>query len=152
MDSLEFQAGAAKLLSYSPAPEHPWRLVFEDEGAAAYCYACDGRMERAGEGFDPTVIDAMLIYNVQALRSGDERTGENFSRKRLATVEWSRDGLKAVLRLDGRPQALIDFAERKSYCQSNFPNFLDDGHGNWQKSSHAWSDAAIESFEAESYA
>jgi len=151
MDSIEFQAGKVKLVSFSPLPEHPWRVIFEDEGDAAYCYACDGRLERTGEGFDVTVLDAMLVYNVQALRSADERAGETFDRTRLATIEWSRDGQRAVLRLDGVPQVLIDFAERCGYSRSNFPNFVADGHGNWRKDSHAWSDAAMQAFESESY-
>ena len=41
MDSLEFHVGLARLVSYSPDRELPWRVVFEDEGAAGYCYACN---------------------------------------------------------------------------------------------------------------
>lgn len=152
MDSLEFRPGQAKLVSYSPVPEHTWRIIFEDEGDAAYCYACDGRLERAGEGFDSTVLDAMLIYNVQALRGGDERNGLDASRSRLATIEWSRDGNQAVLRIEGIPQALVDFAERQSRCRSNFPNFLDDGSQSWHRADHAWSDDAMQEFESKLYA
>lgn len=152
MDTAEFQLGRARLVSYTPVPELHWRVVFEDEGDAAYCYACDGRLERSGDSFEPTVLDAMLIYNVAALQSSDERSGEDACRTRLATVEWSRNGQAAMLRLDGVPQALVDFAARRSYCRSNFPNFLDDGSGGWQRGNHAWSDEAMEQFEAELYA
>lgn len=148
---MEFKPGRVKMVSYSPAPELPWRMVFEDEADAAYCYACDGRLERAGEGFEPTVLDAMLVYNVQALKNADAQSGEDPGRSRLATIEWSRDGQRAVLRMDGVPQVLVNFAERTSNCRSNFPNFLDDGHGAWRKETHAWSDDAMERFESEQY-
>lgn len=151
MDSLEFKPGKAHLVSYSPAPELSWRLVFEDEGDAAYCYACDGKLEREGEGFEITVLDAMLVYNGQALRQSDERNGLDPDRDRLVTVEWSRDGNIAVLRLEGIPQALVNFTERTSRCRSNFPNFLDDGSFGWRRSDHAWSDEAMEQFENELY-
>lgn len=152
MDSAEFRPGRAKLTSYTPVPELHWRLIFEDEGDAAYCYACDGRLERAGESFEPTVMDAMLVYNVAALKKADESADADPERTRLATVEWSRDGQAAVLRIDGVPQALVDFKARRSYCRSNFPNFLDDGSGGWQRASHAWSDTAMSEFEAALYA
>lgn len=151
MDSIEFRPGQAKLVSYSPSPDLPWRVIFEDEGDAAYCYACDGRLERTGEGFESAVLDAMLIYNVQALRTADEKNQQDADRARLATIEWSRDGRRAVLRMDGTPQALIDFNQRVSYCRSNFPNFLDTGSDTWRRSTHAWSDEAIQNFEAEQY-
>ena len=152
MDSIEFRPGRAKLVSYSPMPELHWRVIFEDEGDAAYCYACDGRLEKSGEGFEPMVLDAMLIYNVAALRSVDERQNLDATRSRLATIEWSRNGQSAVLRMDGVPQVLMDFAERKSYCRSNFPNFLDDGRAPWRHSDHAWSDEAMQRFESDLYA
>ena len=142
MDSLELQVGAGRLVSYSPLRELPWRVVFEDEGAAGYCYACDGRRATVDEDFDVTVMDAMLVYNVEAMQR--EEDGD---RKRLLTIEWSRDGQRAALRLDGVPQVLIDFEHRESRCRSNFPNFMDDGRNQWRSNDHAWDDAAMTQFE-----
>ena len=51
----------------------------------------------------------MLIYNVAALLKSDEEK-ERPEPQRIASVEWSRDGLQAVLYLDGTAQALYDFA------------------------------------------
>ncbi len=144
MDALEFQAGEAKLVSYSPARDLAWRVVFEDEGAAGYCYACDGDRATLDDDFDVTVLDAMLVYNVDALRSG-----EDGDRTRLATIEWSADGQRAALRLDGVPQALIDFELRESYCRSNFPNFMDDGRNGWRSADHRWNEDAMLRFETE---
>lgn len=88
-------------------------------------------------------MDAMLIYNVGSLKDTDE--------DRLATVEWSRDGLRAVLYLDGTAQGLFDFGQRQGYCRMNFPNFIADQGETWQKESHAWSEAALQRFETELY-
>lgn len=144
MDALEFKVGAAKLVSYSPQRALAWRVVFEDEGVAGYCYACDGERATVGEDFDVTVLDAMLVYNVDALKSGDAAA----DRQRLATVEWSADGERAALRLDGVPQVLIDFDKRESFCRSNFPNFMDDGRNGWRSADHRWNDDAMLQFEA----
>ena len=142
--------GDARLVSYSPVRALPWRVVFEDEGAAGYCYACDGRRARVDEDFDVTVMDAMLVYNVEALRKNDD--ANEAGRLRLLTVEWSRDGQRAAVRLDGVPQVLIDFEKRESCCRSNFPNFVDDGRNGWRSADHAWNDDAMRQFEAESVA
>jgi hypothetical protein len=69
--------------------------------------------------------------------------------ERLASVQWSRDGLRAALYLDGMAQALVDFGARESFCRANFPNFLDSSGDGWRKSSHAWDDVAFEKFESE---
>ena len=136
MQSLSFRPGRAFLSSNSPAV--PWTVVFEDEGVAGYFYACD----RSQQTQEQSILDAMLIYNVGSLKNPEA--------ERLAAVEWSRDGLQAVLYLDGTAQALFDFAQRCGYCRMNFPNFMEQG-GSWQKASHAWSDAALQRFEAELY-
>jgi hypothetical protein len=138
MQSLSFRPGRAFLSVNSPTV--PWTVVFEDEGVAAYFYACD----RSQTTQEASILDAMLIYNVGSLK--DVET------ERLAAVEWSRDGLQAVLYLDGTAQALFDFAARQGFCRLNFPNFIQDQGDTWQKSSHAWSDAALQRFEAALYA
>lgn len=135
MQSLSFTPGRAFLSANSPAV--PWTVVFEDEGVAGYFYACD----RSQQTQEESILDAMLIYNVGALKdAGTER---------LAAVEWSKDGQQAVLYLDGTAQGLFDFAQRAGFCRMDFPNYLaDEG---WRKTTHAWSDAALQRFEAELY-
>ena len=141
MQSLTFTPGRAFLSSDSPAV--PWTVVFEDEGVAGYFYACDRSQTTQDEG----LLDAMLIYNVSALAASDAEL-ERPSAERIAAVEWSRDGLKAVLYLDGVAQALFDFEARCGYCRMDFPNFVAEQGERWRKSSHAWSDAALQQFEA----
>jgi hypothetical protein len=137
MDSETFTPGKAWLKSNSPLV--PWAIVFEDEGAAGYLYACD----RSSSTEDQSILDAMLLYNVGSL--------EDPTRERLAAVEWSRSGLEAVFYIDGSPQAYVDFAARQSFCRSNFPNFMEQAGDTWRKSSHAWDEAKITAFEAALY-
>ena len=137
MDSLTFRPGSARLHSLSPSGN--WALLFEDEGPAGYCYVCDTRRGDAEE----QILDSMLIYNSAAL---DDR-----ERERLAAVQWSPDGQRAVLYLDGTAQALADFIARESFCRTGFPNFLDGPADLWRSSSHAWNQPALERFEAELY-
>ena len=144
MQSLTFTPGRAFLSSNSPAV--PWTVVFEDEGIAGYFYACD----RSQQTQEASILDAMLIYNVGALTKSDAEL-ERPVPERIATVEWSRDGLQAALYLDGTAQALFDFAARCGYCRMDFPNFLGAEGDAWRKSSHAWNDAALGRFEAGLY-
>jgi hypothetical protein len=145
MQSLSFSPGRAFLSSDSPAV--PWTVVFEDEGIAAYFYACD----RSQQTHDESILDAMLIYNVGALAASDQELERPVS-ERIATIEWSRDGLKAVLYLDGTAQALFDFRARCGYCRMDFPNFISDRGDQWNRSSHAWSERALQEFESALYA
>ncbi len=138
MESLSFRPGRAFLSVNSPAV--PWTVVFEDEGVAGYFYACD----RSQQTQEESILDAMLIYNVGSL--------QNPEAERLAAVEWSRDGMQAVLYLDGTAQALFNFANRTGHCRLNFPNFLPGQGDTWQKASHAWSDEALQHFESALYA
>jgi hypothetical protein len=137
MDSQTFTPGKANLRSNSPIV--PWTVVFEDEGAAGYLYACD----RSFRNEEQSILDAMLLYNVGSL--------EEPARECLAAIQWSRDGLQAVFYIDGTPQAFLDFATRQSFCRSNFPNFMEQQGDTWRKASHAWDEAKITSFEAALY-
>lgn len=138
MDSLSFTPGRAFLSSNSSVV--PWTVVFEDEGAAGYFYACD----RSRETQEESILDAMLIYNVSSLKEPET--------ERLATVEWSRDGLQAVPYLDGTAQGLFDFGTGQGYCRSNFPNFLESRADPWRRTSHAWDEELLQRFEAGLYA
>jgi hypothetical protein len=145
MQSLSFTPGRAFLSSDSSAV--PWTVVFEDEGVAGYFYACD----RSQTTHDESILDAMLIYNVAALTKSDLEL-ERPEPQRIAAVEWSPNGLQAVLYLDGTPQALYNFEARCGYCRMNFPNFMAERGDTWNKSSHAWSEEVLHRFEAALYA
>ena len=86
----------------------------------------------------------MLIYNKSALQDPEK--------ERLAAIQWSRDGQQCVLYIDGSAQALIDFATKQSCCRTDFPNFIEAQGEAWRKSSHAWDDGLLQSFEASIYA
>ena len=145
MQSLSFTPGQAFLSSNSTTV--PWTVVFEDEGIAGYFYACD----RSQETQENSIMDAMLVYNVEALAKSDAELSRP-EPQRIASIEWSRDGQQAVLYLDGTAQALFDFAVRCGYCRMDFPNFLEERGDTWRKATHAWSDEALHRFEAALYA
>jgi hypothetical protein len=145
MQSLSFTPGRAFLSSNSTTV--PWTVVFEDEGIAGYFYACD----RSQEKHEDSILDAMLIYNVAALAKSDAEN-ERPEPQRIASVEWSRDGMQAVLYLDGTAQALYDFQARCGHCRMDFPNFREERGDTWRKTTHAWSDAALQRFESALYA
>ncbi len=126
--------------SCSRSPSVPWTVVFEDEGIAAYFYACD----RSRETQEESILDGMLIYNVSALNDP--------KKERIASVEWSPDGQQAVLYLDGTAQALFDFAAHRGFCRMDFPNYVAEQGEIWLKTTHAWSEAALQQFEACLYA
>ena len=137
MDSLTFKPGSAFLSSDSRSV--PWTVVFEDEGNAAYFYACD----RSHQVLEDSILDAVLVYNAGHLSDRE--------REYLAVVEWSADGMRAVLYLDGNAQAIFDFAARRGYSRTNFPNFQDEQGRGWNRASHEWSDAMLQEFEAAIY-
>ena len=141
MDSLTFTPGRAFLSSDSNSP--PWTVVFEDEGPAGYFYACD----RSQETQEHSIMDAMLIYNGAALDDRDAGAAG-------VGAVVARTGCRRCCIWMERAQAMVDFAcEDQSFCRSNFPNFLDEGGGSgWRKASHAWSDEALQAFEAALYA
>jgi hypothetical protein len=152
MDSLSFRPGQAFLSSNSAAV--PWTVVFEDEGVAGYFYACD----RSRETQEESILDAMLVYNVDAARRATGNTaaavkaaGED-APELIASVQWSKDGLLAALYIDGSAQAIFDFGAKRGYCRTNFPNFLDEQGSGWRKDSHAWNESLLARFEAEIYA
>ena len=144
MQSLSFTPGRAFLSSNSTTV--PWTAVFEDEGVAGYFYACD----RSQEVHEHSILDAMLIYNVAALAKSDAEL-QRPEPQRIASIEWSRDGMQAVLYLDGTAQGLYDFQTRRGYCRMNFPNFIAEQGDTWRKDDHAWSENAIQRFEAALY-
>ncbi|MFC6646454.1 DUF2251 domain-containing protein [Granulicella cerasi] len=138
MQSFTFKPGLALFLSQSLNGR--WAVVFEDEGPAGYCYACDRQLGEDEEG----VVDAMLIYNGASL--------EDRERERIASVQWSPDGDRAVLYLDGTPQAYMDFVTRESSCRMDFPNFLEaNDNRQWRRSTHAWNEELVKRFEAALY-
>lgn len=142
METISFRPGHGFLSSVSPTS--PWRVIFEDEGPAGYFYACEGHGSGEAGVPEASILDAMLIYNVGTL--------EDAERERLLAVEWSKDGLRAVLYLDGTAQAIADFGARRGYCRTNFPNFLEERGSQWTRTTHVWSDGALEEFEAGLYA
>jgi hypothetical protein len=62
------------------------------------------------------------------------------------TILWSADGMKCVLLINDYPHAVFDFAARRGYCRTNFPNSAGDEGRSWNTSDHQWKDDVMKWF------
>lgn len=93
----------------SDSPTSSFSVVFEDDGATAYVYPYD-RAAADGKG---AILDACHLYNVH-----------NVIDRHLESeleIRWTADGLWAGVFINQYPHALVDFANRRAYCRSNWP-------------------------------
>ena len=113
----------------SDSPTHPYNAFFEDDGETGYFYAMN--VDRS----ENMILDAVHIYNVANVSD----------RQRLSSLSivWSNDGLKCALLINDYPHAAFDFAAKRGYCRTNFPNFPTTTTDCWPSSDHSWSDEAV---------
>jgi hypothetical protein len=107
VDGQTFQVGANTVIQ-SDAPGRSCAVVFEDDGETAYFYALDLKHAQ-----DP-ILDAVHIYTVANVT--DRYTSSKLS------ILWSDDASKCALLINGYPHAAFDFAARRGFCRTNFPN------------------------------
>lgn len=98
--------------------------VFEDDGETGYFYGLDRRL-----GEEP-ILDALHIYDVASVR--DRATPNE------VVIEWSRDGVRVALLINGYPHAVFDFAERRGHCRTGV------GTSRWVAADHRWTDRAVQ--------
>jgi hypothetical protein len=111
------------------SPNGQFGAFFEDEGDTGYFYAVD--LSKT----DETILDAVHIYNVANV--ADKGRPSNLE------IIWSEDGLKCALLINEFAHAAFDFAARRGYCRTNFPNFPGQTNEGWSQSDHTWSDDAV---------
>jgi hypothetical protein len=128
MDEQTFQVGSDVFVA-EDAPDGRYSAFFEDDGETGYFYAVDLSRQ------DNMILDAVHIYNVANVMDRD--------RPSTLSIVWSEDGSKCALLINGYPHAAFDFAAKRGYCRTNFPNFPNEAEGNWSKSDHSWSDDAV---------
>jgi hypothetical protein len=112
----------------SKSPTSGFSVVLEDDGYNGYFYALDNALK------DQPILDSMAIYEVKKVGDRDNPS--------MFTILWSPDGLKAGLFINNYPHAVFDFAAKRGYCRTNFP----EPTGDWTKHSHEWNDSALELF------
>jgi hypothetical protein len=118
-----------KTFAAEDAPRSEFSAFFEDDGETGYFYAVD--LNRP----DSMILDAVHIYNVQSVLDRD--------RPSTLSIVWSGDGLKCALLINSYPHAAFDFAGRRGFCRTNFPNFPESPAPHWTRSDHSWSDDAV---------
>jgi hypothetical protein len=112
----------------APSPCADYGVVFEDDGTTGYLYALDFART------DNPIVDALHIYDVANVTDRD--------RPSQVQLVWSRDGLKALLAINGYPHAICNFEARRGYCRTGFPPPL-----GWSAEGHDWDDNAMRLFE-----
>ena len=124
------QVGEAFTLA-GDSPVTEYAVVFEDDGGTGYFYALDTSQKKR------PILDAVHIYNVSNVVDKD--------RPSLVQIVWSNDGLKAALFINAYAHAVFDFAAKRGYCRTNFPDVRSSGN-EWASFSKEWSDTALELF------
>ena len=120
---------ATTIASCSPSTEY--QVVFEDDCETGYFYGVDNTRE------EHVIVDALHIYNVRNVVDKDKPS--------LVQIIWSEDGFKAALLINEFPHAVFDFAAKRGYCRTNFPN-LPSSDSDWSTHSKEWNDAAMDLF------
>ena len=97
----------AKFVLQLDAPSKRVSVVFEDDGDTGYFYAltpsASGQLE---------LLDALHVYNAEeSLRGTDV----------LLELVWSKNGVRAGLRVNATLWALFDFEAHMGWSRSNFP-------------------------------
>jgi len=108
------------------SPCGQYSAVFEADGETGYFYAVD--LTRA----DDTILDAVHIYTVTNVVDKEKSSA--------LAIAWSTDGLNCALLINGHAHAAYNFAAKRGYCRTNFPNFPAQVDGSWAQSDHTWSD------------
>jgi hypothetical protein len=120
----EFSVGSPKAIE-SRAPVGIFSVVFEDDGETGYVYGTRHRVLRA-----PEVLDALHLYNVSAIRDADL--------PHVLEVQWSSDGSRAAVFINGHAHAAFAFVERRAGCINGFPP-----PSPWCRSKHEWDDTLV---------
>jgi hypothetical protein len=110
------------------SPAGRYATVFEDDGRTGGFYAVDTDVEDGNP-----VQDALLVYEVADVAGADVPS--------TLEIGWAEDGLKALLLIDGVPQAAFDFAQRQGWCRLALPEAAVNPA--WSKAPRGWS-AAVE--------
>jgi hypothetical protein len=122
----------AKTSITSLSPLGEVRVVFEDDGEAAYFYALNAPL------LDEKILDLLNIYTVDQISNPEV--------PRTVRIIWSKDGWRALLTIDAYPHALFDFKERRGYCRTNYPNVRQSENESWQSNDHRWNEDIMEGF------
>ncbi|MDP4150890.1 MAG: DUF2251 domain-containing protein [Bacteroidota bacterium] len=110
------QGGDTFVESFSP--NHPYGVVFEDDGVTGYFYA----VEKDAEGQGLRVLDALHIYEVPAAPDpAPASAGSTDPLPSKLMIVWSKDWKKCALVIDGYCHAIFDFEAQGGYNINEFP-------------------------------
>jgi hypothetical protein len=110
-----------------PGPRAPNQVLFEDDGEAGSFYAID--LSRPEEF---RVVDCLAVYVVETLPLPPK--------PHFVRIQWSPDGAKVALFVNGRAHAVFDFDHQRGYSRTNSPM---PGNSPWPKAEQLWDDRAL---------
>lgn len=120
-----FKIGVPTVIK-GPAREGPFVAVFEDNGESGYFYAMDSSKEQPFQ-------DGVMIYNLDSA----------VDKPYVAQIGWSPDNKKAILLINGYPNAVFDFVLKQGCCRTGYPPMLGPG---WSPRGHDWSEDMLQHF------
>lgn len=121
-----FRVGVPTVIK-GPAPNGSYLAVLEDDGESAYFYAMDSSKEQPFQ-------DGVLIYTKESAED----------KPYVAIIGWSPDSKKAILMINGYPNAVFDFEAKEGCCRTGYPPMLGPG---WSPHGHTWRDDMLQLFE-----
>ncbi|HUB20649.1 MAG TPA: DUF2251 domain-containing protein [Acidobacteriaceae bacterium] len=117
------------LFAATAAPDGRYGAFFDDDGESAFFYALD-------LDSDDLILDAVHVY--------DAASHPQRKRHSSLSIEWSPDGRKCALVLDGVPQAAFDFEAQRGFSRNQRPTPMRPGRNSWPATDHTWHDDAVD--------
>ena len=117
----------------------PWTAVFEDEGIAGYFYACD----RSQQTQEESIMDAMLIYNVDALAKSDAELRASPRPPALRASNGRATGSRPCCISTERRRRSLTFSSAAAIAAWTSPTFWAKTGDTWRKTTHAWNENAL---------
>ena len=111
------------------APDGRFGAFFDDDGESAYFYALD-------LDSDDLILDAVRVY--------DSFRHPHRKRHASLSIEWSPDGRKCALLLDGVPEAAFDFEARRGFSRKGLISSVRPSRNSWPASDHSWSESVVD--------
>lgn len=111
----------------SASPRPPNQVIFEDDGAAGAFYALDRSLPE-----ESRIVNRLAVYDVGSLTVP--------LKPHFVRIQWSPDGGKAALSVNGRASAVFDFDHQRGYSRS--PSPMPEGSP-WPRAEQLWDDRAL---------
>lgn len=111
----------------APGPRRPYMVIFEDNGESASFYALDLDLPE-----ESRTVNCLAVYAVAGLVAP--------LKPHFVRIQWSPEGGKAALFVNGRGHAVFDFDHQRGYSRSPSPM---PAESPWPRAEQLWDDRAL---------